>query len=213
MIVLARDDPGPFTNTQELVDELIYVATEWLPAQNADASSGFFGKIDLSRIGVTGHSRGGKATLLAAETGLQGVANAYFGIDTVDVTFIDDGVYAITNVAGVGIPTAFLVAEIPSNCSPANANGEVLYNSAPSPSVLLTGIGAGHTDFAMPCVLCGVCTPDGTIDPQIVFDYSIRYVTAFFARELLGDAAIGAAFEGAGAGLDAAAGLIQIRSK
>jgi hypothetical protein len=213
MIAVGRNDPGPFTSTPELVEDLVYVVNEWLPAQNADANSALFGRVDMTRLGVTGHSRGGKATLLAAEGALLGVARAYFGIDMIDVTFIDDGVYSLTNVASVGIPTAFLVASVPSNCSPVNANGEVLYNSAPSPSVLLIGLGAGHMDFAPTCVLCGICTPGGNIDPNLVLDYSLRYVTAFFARELLGDVSVGPAFEGAGVNLDSAAGLIQIQSK
>jgi hypothetical protein len=38
-------------------------------------------------------------------------------------------------------------------------------------------------------------------------------LTAFFARELLGDKSVGDAFEGAGAVADVKAGLIQISSK
>lgn len=212
-IVLARDDPGPRTPTPELVDDLDYVVSTWLPEQNADAASTFYGRIDLARIGVAGHSRGGKATLLAAEGALKGAVVAYFGVDTIDATFIDDGVYAITDVANVGIPTVFLVAEIPGTCSPANSNGEGMYTRAPSPSVFLSGLGAGHADFAMPCVGCEICTPPGTADPAVVYNYSLRYLTAFFARELLGDTSVGPAFEGAGAALDIAEGRIALRSK
>ncbi len=214
IVVLSRNDPGPLTGTQVVVDELVYVATEWLPAQNEDPSSPFFGRIDETRFGLAGHSRGGKATLLAAETGLMGRAVAYFGVDTIDVTFIDDGVYSQTTVANVGIPTVFLVASIPGSCSPADANGEVLYNLASSPSVMLLAVNAGHTDFASPCVGCALaCSGNGTADPAVVRDYTARYLMAFFARELQGDGAVGAAFEGAGVDGDVQAGLIQVRSK
>lgn len=213
IIVIARDDPGPQTPTPELVDDLDYLVKTWLPEQNGDSTSAFFGRVDLARVGVAGHSRGGKTTLLAAEGPLKGSVRAYFGVDTIDATFIDDGVYAITDVANVGIPTVFLVASVSGFCSPANSNGRGMYMGAPSPSVLLLGLNAGHADFAMPCVGCEICTPMGTVDPAVVYDYSLRYFTAFFARELLGDEAVGAAFEGAGAGEDSAAGLIEVQSK
>jgi hypothetical protein len=41
----------------------------------------------------------------------------------------------------------------------------------------------------------------------------VRYLTAFFARQLLGDASVGAAFQGAGAAQDEAMNLIQLVSK
>ena len=53
----------------------------------------------------------------------------------------------------------------------------------------------------------------GTADASGVLTYSVRYLTAFFARELLGDKSVGNAFEGAGAAADVKAGLIQISSK
>src|SRR5262245_6842722 len=117
------------------------------------------------------------------------------------------------DVPNGGIPTGVLVAEVPGYCSPANANGVGMYMGAPSPSVLLTGLHAGHADFAMPCVGCDICTPMGTADPAVVYEYSLRYVTAFFARELLGDSAVGATFEGAGSGIGVAEGRVSVQSK
>jgi hypothetical protein len=55
--------------------------------------------------------------------------------------------------------------------------------------------------------------PDSPTDAEVVLAYSVRYFTAFFARELLGDAAVGAAFEGAGASEDVAAGHVTVSSK
>ena len=53
----------------------------------------------------------------------------------------------------------------------------------------------------------------GTANQQVVLRYAVRYLTAFFARELLGDASVGKTFQGAGATADEAAGLVQITSK
>jgi hypothetical protein len=64
------------------------------------------------------------------------------------------------------------------------------------------------------CPLCGfACTPMGTANSQTVLDDAIRYLTAFFARELLGDSSVGPLFQGAGAPADEASGAITIVSK
>jgi hypothetical protein len=47
----------------------------------------------------------------------------------------------------------------------------------------------------------------------VVLAYATHYFTAFFARELLGDAGVGAAFEGVNAAADVVAGRVVISSK
>jgi hypothetical protein len=42
---------------------------------------------------------------------------------------------------------------------------------------------------------------------------AVKYLTAFFARQLLGDAPVGAAFQGAGEAQDVAAGIIDLVAK
>jgi hypothetical protein len=62
------------------------------------------------------------------------------------------------------------------------------------------------------CEFCSFCTA-GTASQAQVIAYAERYLMAFFARQLLGDTSVGAAFEGAGASQDVAAGLVTIESK
>ena len=124
---------------------------------------------------------------------------------------------ARTQLGAIGIPTVFDGASVPTSCSPATDNYAVLYAVAPSPSVELTWVGASHTQFEDPatCNACGLCSPSGavTADPTVVLSHSIRYLTAFFARELLGDASVGATLDGAGAGADVATGVLRRSSK
>ena len=47
----------------------------------------------------------------------------------------------------------------------------------------------------------------------MVLDMAIRYHTAFFARELLQDASVGATFEGAGVADDVDGGLLVLTAK
>ena len=215
VIVVLRDDPGPLTVTTDVEADLTYVIGTWLSQQSQDGTSALHGKVDLARIGLGGHSRGGKASLLAAERGLKGKVVAWFGLDPVDSASFSGGAQARTDVATIGIPTAYLGASVASSCSPAGDNYEVLFAASATPSVELKGIGAGHTQLEDPatCSACSLCSPSGTADSKTVLAYAVRYLVAFFARELLSDASVGAAFEGAGAAADVAAGRIQITSK
>jgi hypothetical protein len=155
-------------------------------------------------------------SLLAAEGGLKGKVVAWFGLDPVDNQFgAGPGVFARTNLSKIGIPTAYVGAEVTSNCAPAADSFPMLYPASPSPSVLILGKGAGHTQLeaSTGCTACGICSPAGTADPDVVLAYAVRYFTAFFARELLGDASVGASFQGAGAPADVAAGTVTVTSK
>lgn len=75
--------------------------------------------------------------------------------------------------------------------------------------------GAGHTQLepADACTACGICSPSGTADPAVVLAYATRCLTAFFARELLGDTGVGATFDGALGPADVAAGRVTIMGK
>jgi hypothetical protein len=205
--MVLTDDAGVLTNTSDIVPNAVYVVGTWLPATFPDS-------IDVTKVGLSGHSRGGAVSLLAAEGGLKGKVVAWFGLDPVDNEFgMAPRQYARTSLSMIGIPTGFLGAEVTSNCAPAADNYRTLYPLAPSPSVLVTGLGAGHTQLEVPsaCSACSICSPSGTADGGVVLAYSVRYFTAFFARELLGDAQVGAHFEGAGGPADVAAGRVTIR--
>ena len=206
--VIVRDDPGVGTLTSDVEADVSYAVATWLPSAHADA-------IDFAKVGLAGHSRGGKATLISAERGLQGKVVAWFGLDPVDATTLNGGEQALDTIGTIGIPTTYLGASVSSSCSPASVGYTVLYPASPSPSVSITGVGAGHTQLQdqANCNACAICTPAGTADPKVVLAYAVRYMTAFFARELLGDARVGAAFEGAGAPTDVAAGRVQVTSK
>jgi hypothetical protein len=206
--MILRDDPGALTKTADFVDDAVYVVDTWIPQALA-------GKVDPARVGLSGHSRGGAVSLIATER-LKAKARAWFGLDPVDNQFfMDPGVYARTDLASLGVPTAFLGASVTSNCAPAADSYPMLYPKAPSPSVLVVGKGAGHTELELldACSACNICSPSGTADPNVVLAYAVRYTTAFFARELLGDASVGKAFEGAGGPDDVAAGRVTIESK
>ena len=207
----ASADENP-TLTEIAVKAVSYQASTWLAEINADAKSPLHGIIDASRVGLPGHSRGAQIALLAAEN-LPGRIRGVFGLDPVDMSFGTPK--ASAKLANIGMPVAFVGETVDKlSCAPAWFNYQALYDAAASPAVAITALDADHTMFQDPgnCNFCSVCT-QGTANPSRVLAYSVRYLTAFFARELLGDKSVGAAFEGAGAAADVKAGLIQIASK
>jgi hypothetical protein len=207
--VLVRDDPGALTTTIDVEADIGYVVATWMTTALA-------GKVDPAKVGLAGHSRGGKASLLATERELAGKVRAWFGLDPVDAALFSGGdAQARDTVGSLGIPTAYLGAGVVTTCAPAPDNYEVLYAATSPPSVKLVAVGAGHTQLEdqTNCPGCGICTPAGTADSATVLAYAVRYLTAFFARELLSDAHVGKVFEGAGAPADVAAGRVQITSK
>lgn len=210
VIVVVRDDPGVLTDTQTVADGIVTIATSWLDAENADSASPLYGRVDRGRLGLAGHSRGGKASLVAAEQGLHDVASAWFGLDPVDASEFAGGAMARDALPELGMATGFFGAEVTSSCSPAADNYHVLFLLAPTPSVELVGLGAGHTQLQDEdhCVGCAACSPQGSADGDVVLGLAVRYLTAFFARELLDDATVGAGLDGAGAALDVAEGRL-----
>src|SRR5580704_14340549 len=206
---IIADDPGILVNTGVVVSNAVYTVATWIPSTFPDS-------IDTTKIGLAGHSRGGAASLLAAEGDLAGKVVAWFGLDPVDNEFgMAPTAYARTDLPMLQIPTSFIGAEVASNCAPTADSYPTLFPLAPSPSTLVVGQNAGHVELELQsaCVACAICTPAGTADPTVVLAYAVRYTTAFFARELLGDTSVGATFDGAGGPGDVAAGLVTITSK
>lgn len=204
--MILRDDPGVLTNTSDILPDALYLVETWIPAH-----AGF----DATKIGLAGHSRGGAVSLLTAEHAGNKVV-AWFGLDPVDNEFGQaPREYARTTLSNLAIPTVYLGASVTSNCAPVADSYPTLYPLSQTPSVLIVGVGAGHTELepANACSLCSICSPSGTADPNVVLAYATRYFTAFFARELLGDHTVGAAFEGVDVAADVAAGHVTISSK
>jgi Chlorophyllase enzyme len=214
-VVLMRDDPGILVSGDTVASDLAYTVGTWLPAQNAMSGAMLYGKADLSHVGLAGHSRGGQTTLVAAEQGLHGKVQGWVGLDPVNTAY-SAGTAPSTNLPSIGIPTFYIGAGVQTNCAPTGDNFQTLYAVSPSPSIAMTVSGAAHPQFedvgnCSGCVL--VCSPAGTANSQAVLDLAIRYLTAFFARELLGDSSVGPLFQGAGAPADEASGAITIVSK
>jgi len=202
IIAVTRDDPGVLAQAPAVADDIAFVVG-WLP-------TALPGRVDAGKLGLAGHSRGGMASLLAAEGALHGKLAGFFGLDPVD----SNGAAAMS-LGALAIPSVFLGETTDAAgsmaCAPADQNYDVLWHAAPSPSLELTAVGADHTEFEDPasCAFCTLCTK-GSADAAVVLRYSTRYLMRFFARTLLADARIDATLNSAA---DVAAGLVQLQSK
>ncbi len=214
IIALLRDDPGITTQSTTIAADVTYVVGTWLAAQNAASTSKLYQHVDTSKVGLAGHSRGGEVSLLAAEGGAKGLVKGVFGLDPVDG---NSGTVAITTIGSIGVPIAFIGETTDSgtnDCAPSAQNFLSLYGAASTPAVAITANNADHVQLEDPrhCSFCTLCTP-GSAQQAVVAATANHYLMAFFARELLGDTTVGAAFQGAGISADVNAAVVSVASK
>ena len=145
--------------------------------------------IDAQKIGLAGHSLGGKISVRAAR--LDARVKAVVGWDPVDST--NGGSVAPESVTGLTAKLA-VVGETTNAtggfmpCAPAAENFEQFYTAAPSPALQITVTGADHMDWVdkPTCFVCGLCSA-GTASPDVARTITRRLNVAWFRRHLFAD--------------------------
>ncbi|MBI5531348.1 MAG: hypothetical protein HY898_01440 [Deltaproteobacteria bacterium] len=165
---------------------------DWVIAESAKPSGPLAGQTDANLVGVMGHSRGGKAAVMAAS--LDARFKAVLGLDPVNscpgIGTCPDGIKAMESMS---IPSAFLGETVDDGsggglqpCAPAADNYQKFYASAQPPSLQVTVNGANHMSFVSDlsnCLACGFCKT-ASADHQAVLDLAYSYTVAFFERRL-----------------------------
>lgn len=203
-VALTVDFPSsPFSvdNPKEAKDLL--AGLDWAKA-NATVGP----KADTSKAGLTGHSLGGKVSLLAAT--MDPRVKAAIVLDPVDGGG-PTGCNPPTCVSvaplmpGLHIPTGFLGETTDAMggfmpCAPAASNYTTFYAQTNAPSLEVTVNGADHMSFLDDVSTCGFtcsfCNPATAPNAQ-VNGMARAYVVAFYERWLRGDAAYEAYLTGA----------------
>jgi dienelactone hydrolase len=124
----------PSTRAKEMAAALAQVTSN-----STQASSPYFGKIDLSRTAYMGHSMGGGATLEAARTNPN--LKAAVALTPWDV--------AVKDFSGIQVPTQIVACE-KDNIAPNDTHSNVFYAS------LSTAIPRGYVNVAGASHLCGI---------------------------------------------------------
>ncbi|MBS2031144.1 MAG: dienelactone hydrolase family protein [Deltaproteobacteria bacterium] len=171
-------------------------ALDWASAQNASQTSPLAGLVDVQNAGITGHSLGGKLSILAAAEDTR--VKAVIALDPVDDAS-NCSPAACPSAASrmpLAVPTGFLGETLDEQagfggqaCAPANENFQSLYALASTPSLEVDVLGADHMSFldsTSGCLVCGFCQT-ATAPQQQVIELSRAMVAAFYERYLRGD--------------------------
>jgi len=172
-VLMPRWDEGLFSSRThvELAADLNQMV-DWLDRVDG-AQAKLAEAIDASRVGLAGHSRGGKQ---AIQSGLsRDDVGAIFTVDPVDSAppggFFDDRDYPSMTPERIGdltVPFGMIGAGLGSEgfvpCAPESDNFEQYYIHSSSPVWLYVFPEAGHQDFTDPCadapsvVSCSTCS-------------------------------------------------------
>lgn len=147
---------------------------DWLAAENARAGSPYEGKLDLTKVGASGHSQGGGGALMAGrDPRIKATAPL--------MPSTSGARYAAGAEAGQHGPMLLLSGSA-DVMTPPDRSQQPVFDKAQTPVVWATLAGAGHL----------APMRDGGPFPGIV--------TAWFRSTLLGDRAAAALFEGEACG-------------
>lgn len=202
---------------------------DWIAEDTAAGSGGVLkGKADVGRIGLAGHSMGGKISLLLATEDSRPLA--VFGVDPVDaagsplpVSETDYPSVTPELMGLISVPVVLLGETVNGTCSgfmcqacaPEEDNFHQYYLYAESPALEIEVVNANHMSFLdnPDCGLaCSVC-PAGSDDTGVTRMLTQRYMTAFFMRELAGRPEFEVWLKGTGMAQDVADGLVLTQNK
>ena len=209
-------------NNLELKAELIGVL-DWIESNALAAAGPFEGKADMARLGLAGHSLGGKIAMLTSTEDERPIA--IFGIDPVDAAG-GPGARPSERFPSV-TPELMPLIDVPLGlmgettnatcrgpfcqaCAPEADNFQQYFNHATSPAIEIEVLGASHMSFlddtncGIACAVCG----EGTDEPAETRQLAHRYMTAFFNVFLRGDASYRYWLDGQGIQQDITRGAI-----
>ncbi len=168
------------------------------------AASGLAARVDGTKIGVAGHSLGGKVSINAAI--LDTRVKAVVGWDPVDALppFGNDGSLSVAPelMGNLRVPLALLGETTDSSgglggmsCAPAADNYTQFYNAAcNAPTALEVTIGqADHMDWIGDRASCGIACiacQNGQTSEATVHTLTFRVTAGWFERHLRGNAAV-----------------------
>lgn len=189
IVTILQKSPSEW-NHADYRDETVQLIT-WLLNPSGMGADRLSGRLDKDRLGLVGHSLGGKISFLVAQSDPR--VKALLGIDPVD----QRDPTAVSGMAKLKLPTGVSIGYLGETiskagvmpCAPANANYEVMYKASPAPAFSITFAGAAHMDFVDnpgSCFNCRFCT-GSTAPKDRTNALAIKYTTAYFLSTIGGD--------------------------
>ena len=176
-VIGATTQGSVFPTHQALADDMRYTLT-WLEQQDGDVASPYFGAIDTAAFGMTGHSMGGGASILAAAADPR--VRALAPMAPAETT-----PSAIAAAPNVLVPTRIVCGTQDGTVSTAT-NGQLMYDAAGGPRQLLSILGGWHCGFVDTPSFGGLGCDSGSITRAEQLALVRRHLTAFFRLHLSG---------------------------
>ncbi len=166
------------------------------------------------QIGLTGHSLGGKLSLLAASQDSR--IGAVVALDPVDS---DDVPVAPDRMQDVEAPVLILGEMLDSTgsfqaCAPEADNFRQFFDASRTGTIEIELFGAGHMDFLdnPNCIFCTFCQ-NGDLGGEVVQAIARRSMIGFFGKHLKADANFEKYIAGEPVQADAQDGILSIRTR
>jgi len=167
----------PDTQHDELGLDLL-ACVEWLRQRNSDTQSLLYGIVDTSKAGVSGHSMGGGASLLAASYDSRILTAAPMCPAETNPSCIS----RMTLIAGA----VCIIAGSADGITPLANHQQPMYNAAQAFKSLAVLQGANHTR-CMDTGMFDFVDPNGNMTRTVQQQLTRRYMTAVFDFFLKGD--------------------------
>jgi dienelactone hydrolase len=229
-VVILPQMPGSLFNapTHVALRDHVQSILDWVEASVDDADHPLFALAKPGKVGLAGHSMGGKISILTATEDVR--VRSVFAIDPVDAAGGPFGGPTPENPSvtpelmnQITVPIVLLGETTNGTssglfgqaCAPEEDNFHQYYLHAESPALEIEMVGAYHMSFidTAGCGLtCSVC-PAGTDDAEVTKQRTAQYMTAFFNRTLRGQVGYDQYLTGAAMLEDVSAGLVKIESK
>lgn len=193
-VVCTADFPAGFTpdhlkSAQDLLGSL-----DFLIAASGASGNPVSGRVDAARLALSGHSLGGKLSVLAAS--MDARVKVVVALDPVDSAMLCNPTQCpdASDKLPLAIPMAFLGETLDATgtfqaCAPKADNFETFFAKASPPSLRVTLQGANHMSFIddpTSCgTVCGFCNP-ATMPQVQALEISRAYLVSFLSRHLLG---------------------------
>lgn len=173
--IASQSAGGLFPNHASFADDMSHCLT-WLEEQNANAGSDLFGLVDVDRFGLSGHSMGGGASILAAadDPRVRALAN---------LAAADTNPSAIDAMAQVDMPVRLISGDM-DTIVPPSQHGELMYANGSAPRQHIVIQGGFHCGFVDSNFL--FCD-SGDISRAEQLALTRQLLTEFFNLHLKGD--------------------------
>lgn len=208
-IAIARDNSGGFFPNHNTIAAQTTGVITW-----AINSAPWKASVDAAKIGVAGHSLGGKTSLLATSNDTR--IKAVVAWDPVDS---NSPSVAPERMSAIRVPVAYLGETLNGSggaqpCAPTAENYHQFFTAGTGPSIEVTVSGADHMDFVdnTGCFTCGFCTR-GTATDADVKSLTRRTTAAWLLRHLNGDTSMDTYLTGAAMQADVLSGRVSLATK